>query len=59
MQSHNVKLFLDHWVSNDLIKLILGCKSSEMRGVLHMKPNLGPIKGQSVFWREMYDPQFL
>ena len=35
-----------------------------MRTVLHMRLNLGPIQGQSVFWREVPsrsadDPQFL
>ena len=35
-----------------------------MRTVLHMKPNLGPISGQTVFWREVPprsvdDAQFL
>ena len=35
------------------IKLILGCTSPEMTTALYMRPNLGPIQGQSMFWREV------
>ena len=46
------------------IKLILGCTSLEMRIILHMRPNLGHIQSQSVFWcevlsRSVDDPQLL
>ena len=42
------------------VKPILGCTSLEIR-IVHMRPNLGPIQGQTVFWREVVvdDPQFL
>ena len=43
------------------VKLILGCTSLEITIVLHMRPNLSPMQGQTVFWREIVvdDPQFL
>ena len=58
----SVKPLTNHWVPNisngstlywnKWVRLILGCTSPAMKTVFHMKPNLSPIQGQSVFWRK-------